>query len=220
MSHSLQQAPLDVDYLEFACAQEIVFLDIVSQHVLVSQEVTERLTELCTAVQTLREHQQLPPTPVQLEIQRGSGRPRISIMNEHITHLLELGLPTVTIASLLGISRATLYRRMADNNLSVRGMYSACTDAELDGRVSEIKEIMPHAGYRMMMGTLRAQGHRLQWIRVKASMHRVDSLGILSRMTQMGCVVRRTYSVPCPKYLVHIDTNHKLIRYLYCFMHV
>uniref|UniRef100_A0AAV2LKK7 Integrase catalytic domain-containing protein n=1 Tax=Knipowitschia caucasica TaxID=637954 RepID=A0AAV2LKK7_KNICA len=32
-------------------------------------------------------------------------------------------------------------------------------------------------------------------------------------MTQLGCVVRRTYSVPCPKYLVHIDTNHKLIRF-------
>ncbi|KAE8277340.1 hypothetical protein D5F01_LYC24753 [Larimichthys crocea] len=44
-------------------------------------------------------------------------------------------------------------------------------------------------------------------------MHRVDSLGVVSRMSQLGCVVRRTYSVPCPKYLVHIDTNHKLIRY-------
>ncbi|KAE8278878.1 hypothetical protein D5F01_LYC22457 [Larimichthys crocea] len=44
-------------------------------------------------------------------------------------------------------------------------------------------------------------------------MHRVDSLGVVSRMSQLGCVVRCTYSVPCPKYLVHIDTNHKLIRY-------
>ncbi|KAJ4918760.1 hypothetical protein JOQ06_002042, partial [Pogonophryne albipinna] len=32
-------------------------------------------------------------------------------------------------------------------------------------------------------------------------------------MTRMGCVVRRTYTVPYPKYMVHIDTNHKLIRY-------
>ncbi|KAK5904686.1 hypothetical protein CesoFtcFv8_006222 [Champsocephalus esox] len=28
----------------------------------------------------------------------------------------------------------------------------------------------------------------------------------------MGCVVRRTYTVPY-LYMVHIDTNHKLIRY-------
>ncbi|XP_077065660.1 uncharacterized protein LOC143718491 [Siphateles boraxobius] len=102
---------------------------------------------------------------------------------------------------------------MAENNLSVRGLYSTCTDAELDGLVSQVKERMPHAGYRLVKGTLKAQGHRLQWNRVKASMHRVDSLGILSRMNQLGCVIRRTYSVPCPKYLVHIDTNHKLIRY-------
>ncbi|KAJ4948046.1 hypothetical protein JOQ06_019587 [Pogonophryne albipinna] len=32
-------------------------------------------------------------------------------------------------------------------------------------------------------------------------------------MNQLGCVVRRTYSVPGPKSLMHIDTNHKLIRY-------
>ncbi|XP_046889129.1 uncharacterized protein LOC124476229 [Hypomesus transpacificus] len=146
-------------------------------------------------------------------MQSGCERPKITICVEYLRHLLELGLPVVTIASLVGISRATLYRRMADNNLSVRGMYSAMTDAEVDERVSEIKERMPHAGYRLVKGTLKAQGHRLQWLRVKASMHRVDSVGILSRMTQLGCVIRRTYSVPCPKYLVHIDTNHKLIRY-------
>ncbi|KAF6721536.1 hypothetical protein FQA47_002180 [Oryzias melastigma] len=45
---------------------------------------------------------------------------------------------------------------------------------------------MPNAGYRLVKGTLKAQGHHLGWDRVKASMHRVDSLGILSRMTQLG----------------------------------
>ncbi|KAK1895766.1 PiggyBac transposable element-derived protein 4, partial [Dissostichus eleginoides] len=46
-----------------------------------------------------------------------------------------------------------------------------------------------------------------------ASMHRVDSIGILSRLASLGCVVRRTYSVRGPLSLVHMDTNHKLIRY-------
>ncbi|KAL3059235.1 hypothetical protein OYC64_011203 [Pagothenia borchgrevinki] len=44
-------------------------------------------------------------------------------------------------------------------------------------------------------------------------MHRVDAAGILARLTQLGCVVRRTYSVRAPLSLVHVDTNHKLIRY-------
>ncbi|XP_049457585.1 uncharacterized protein LOC125904292 [Epinephelus fuscoguttatus] len=44
-------------------------------------------------------------------------------------------------------------------------------------------------------------------------MHRVDSAGILERMARLGCVARRTYSVKGPHSLVHVDTNHKLIRY-------
>ncbi len=46
-------------------------------------------------------------------------------------------------------------------------------------------------------------------------MHRVESAGIISRLTQLGCVVCRTYSVPSPGALMHIGTNHKLIRYAY-----
>ncbi|XP_038553417.1 uncharacterized protein LOC119908284 [Micropterus salmoides] len=65
----------------------------------------------------------------------------------------------------------------------------------------------------MMLGLLQAQGHRVQWQRIRASMHRVDTVGIVSRMSQLRCVVCRTYSVLGPKSLMHIDTNHKLIRY-------
>ncbi|KAL0154425.1 hypothetical protein M9458_050274, partial [Cirrhinus mrigala] len=64
----------------------------------------------------------------------------------------------------------------------------------------------------MVKGLLQAEGHRVPWERIRASMHRVDSTGIISRLTQLGCVVRRTYSVPSPRALMHIDTNHKLIR--------
>lgn len=176
--------------MEFVCRQEVVFLDAVAQHVHVSQDVTERLTELHNAIQNHR-HSQIAHSVVQVERQSASGRPRIVVPTDHIAYLLETGLPVTTISHLLGVSRATLFRRMAENNLSVRGLYSTCTDAELDGLVSQIKERMPHAGYGLIKGTLEAQGHRLQWNRVKAAMHRVDSLGILTRMTQMGCVIRR-----------------------------
>lgn len=67
-------------------------------------------------------------------------------------------------------------------------------------------------GYKMVKGCLRALGHRVQWNRVWDSMRRVDSAGILERMANLGCVVRRTCSVPGPLSLLHIDTNHKLIR--------
>ncbi|XP_041832737.1 uncharacterized protein LOC121634267 [Melanotaenia boesemani] len=72
---------------------------------------------------------------------------------------------------------------------------------------------MPNAGYRMVRGHLVSMGLRVQWWRMMASMHRTDAIGIFSRITQLGCVVRRSYSVRGPLSLVHIDTNHKLIRY-------
>ncbi|XP_059371194.1 uncharacterized protein zgc:174680 [Carassius carassius] len=85
------------------------------------------------------------------------------------------------------------------------------SDNELDRVVRSIKIRMPHAGYRLVKGKLLARGHRIQWHRVKASMQRVDGAGILARMFQLGFVARRSYSVPAPLSLVHVDTNHKLI---------
>ncbi|KAM9805718.1 uncharacterized protein ACBT44_013392 [Syngnathus typhle] len=87
------------------------------------------------------------------------------------------------------------------------------TDEELDQCVREIKSRQPHSGYRMVKALLQARGLRVQYNRVRASMHRVDTTGVISRMVHVGCIARRTYSVPGPQSLMHIDTNHKLIRY-------
>lgn len=102
------------------------------------------------------------------------------------------------------------YRRMKEHNMSVRECYSDMSDEELDQKVRAIKARMPHAGFRMVKGSLRAMGHRVQWRRVRESLQRVDGAGIIARMIQLRCIARQKYSVPAP---VHIDTNHKLIRY-------
>ncbi|KAI7801282.1 hypothetical protein IRJ41_003217 [Triplophysa rosa] len=170
------------------------------------------LTDLINLIQHQMDIEEVSVT-VELDLGHGRGRPKILILTAHLTHLLELGLPVKSIANLLGVSRATLFRRMSENNLSVRDLYSTCTDEELDALVTEVKNSMPDAGYRMVRGALLAQGHRVQWDRVCASMHRVDSVGVLSRMTNIRCIARRRYAAPYPKYMVHIDTNHKLIRY-------
>ncbi|CAM4683970.1 unnamed protein product [Leuciscus chuanchicus] len=216
--HALERQPLNVDYLEFICRQELVFISDLAEMVHMSEDVMVALTNLSNLLQRLRDMEALEEVSVTMELEpgHGRGRPRISISTTNLTHLIELGLPTQSIANLLGVSRATLFRRMNENNLSVRALYSTCTDEELDALVTEIKNSMPDSGYRMVRGTLLAQGHRVQWDRVCASMHHVDSVGVLSRMTNLRCIARRRYSVPYPKYLVHIDTNHKLIS-LYVF---
>ncbi|MEQ2249964.1 hypothetical protein ILYODFUR_034959, partial [Ilyodon furcidens] len=102
---------------------------------------------------------------------------------------------------------------MHELGLSTRSSFSRLSDSELDIAVRSIKHRLPNAGYRMIKGCLQADGHRVQWDRVKESMLRVNAAGVLQRMMQLGCIVRRTYSVPHPLSLVHLDTNHKLIRY-------
>lgn len=57
--------------------------------------------------------------------------------------------------------------------MSVRECYSDMSDEELDQKVSAIKAKMPHAGFRMVKGSLRAMGHCVQWRRVRESLQRV-----------------------------------------------
>lgn len=145
-------------------------------------------------------------------VQMGTGRPKINFSPEYLQHLLGIPLSVTTIASLLGVSRHTIHRRLSENNMSVTALYSKMTNDELDSMVAGIKLTMPNCGYRMMKGALKSRGCLVQWDCVRAAMHRVDTIGVLTRLASMGCVVRRTYSVPCPRSLVHINTNHKLIR--------
>lgn len=209
LSSCLDCAPLDLDYLELICSQELVALSAVSSQLEIPQAVYDALAE----VHRLVSGQNDKETCITVSLDRGnSGRPRVLICKEYVSELLHMGLCVKYIAKLVGVFRWTLQRRMNDWGFSVTDLYSNLTDDELDILVSAIHSSNPRAGYRMMLGLLRAQGHRVQWRRICASMHRVDTLGTVSRMSELRCVVRRTYSVPGPRSLMHIDTNHKLIR--------
>ncbi|XP_059185795.1 uncharacterized protein LOC131968764 [Centropristis striata] len=202
--------PQNLDYLEFVCRQELYLLQALSNHIQVPTAITQALQELFELVRAQLEH---PALCVTVEITGTQGRPKILVDERRLKEMLDLHLPVPCIATLMGVSRRTIYRRMKENELSVREMYSPITDAELDNLVSSIKNDLPNAGYRMVKGRLESLGHRVQWRRVAACMQRVDSMGIISRLSSLGCVVRRVYSVPGPLSLVHVDTNHKLIRY-------
>ncbi|XP_015260496.1 PREDICTED: uncharacterized protein LOC107104895 [Cyprinodon variegatus] len=147
------------------------------------------------------------------EVSSGRGRPKLEVSEDLLVHLIDMALPVSCIANLHGVSISTIFRRMRELGLSTRSSYSNLSDSELDNAILSIKNRLPNAGYRMVKGCLQAEGHRVQWERIKNSRHRVDGAGVLQRMLQLGCIVRRTYSVPHPLSLVHIDTNHKLIRY-------
>ncbi|KAI2645950.1 Botulinum neurotoxin type D [Labeo rohita] len=213
LSHLLNRQPVDLDFLEFACSQELVFLSALSsQEDSFPHAVLDGLREVVQVIGEINHNQQC--THNTLDFESGNlGRPRIVVSEERIEELIAMSLPVPCVANLLGVSTRTIRRRMSEIGLSVRDTYSRVLDEELDTLVSAVKSRHPYAGYRMVKGLLQAEGHRVPWERIRASMHRVDSTGIISRLTQLGCVVRRTYSVPSPRALMHIDTNHKLIRY-------
>ena len=214
LEHILGRMPLDLEYLEFTCTQELVFLNAASSEIAVCPSILDALTQLYSEINLEKEKRKQHVSVLQFE-EGPAGRQRMVISPDYLRQLLELNLSVPCIAKLLGMSRRTVYRRMAEYDLSVKAIYSTMSDAELDQCVSEIKSRQPHSGCRMVKGLLQARGLRVQYNRVRASMHRVDTTGVISRMVHLGCIARRTYSVPCPQSLIHIDTNHKLIRYLF-----
>ena len=62
------------------------------------------------------------------------------------------------IASIMGISRATLYRRFDDVGIDRTCSYSRVSDRELDDEVRRIKHDHPNDGERLMMGHLVSRG--------------------------------------------------------------
>lgn len=206
---ALLRSPLDPDYMEFICRQQLYLMQALSRHVEIPSEIIEALQGV---FETVRQTYSMAPQAVPDFTVGLRGRPRFAIEREELAEMLQTNLPVHYIAKMMGVSTRTLFRRMKEFGLSISALYSSITDEELDNCVRAIKDDMPASGYRMVRGRLLSLGIRVQWHRIAASMHRVDSIGILSRLARLGCVVRRTYSVRGPLSLVHIDTNHKLIR--------
>lgn len=214
----LNRHPIDYEYLHFVCAQELQFVRAGASYMDIPESVLSSLQQLSDIVSNYLSQRVIPPLFNDIavtELRGNVGRPQITIERQTLLDMLSTGLPLTSLSDLHGISRSTLYRRMKDNNLSVRKCYSDITDDELDQKVRSIKARMPHAGYRLTKGALQALGYRIPWRRVERSLQRVDGAGVISRMVQLSCIARRTYSVPAPLSLVHIDTNHKLIRYIF-----
>ncbi|KAF6721775.1 hypothetical protein FQA47_019198, partial [Oryzias melastigma] len=208
----VNQQPLNLDYLEFATRHELIVFNSFSDQTGDVSEIVSALQSLLYLVQQEMNESAFHIVEQEIEQSSCSGHSKIVIEREKLKDLLDTHLPIGCIAKCLGVSRRTVYRRMQEYGFSVRGSYSIMTDQELDGIISSLKSHMPNAGYRMVHGHLISMGLHVQWWRMKASMHRVDAAGIFSRLTEVGCVVRKCYSVRGPLSLVHIDTNHKLIR--------
>ena len=114
------------------------------------------------------------------------------------------------IARILGVSRATLYRRMDDEGLSPC-TYTDITNQELDRVIIRIKQQHPTYGERLVIAQLCSQSIVIPRARVRASIHRVDPEGTAIRRSV--AIRRRVYHAEGPNTIWHIDGNHKLIKW-------
>lgn len=98
------------------------------------------------------------------------GRPRSTVTIDEILEIRSLHYKWNKIASILGISRATLYRRLEENGRSSQDG-SMLDDNELDDVISGIKRDHPNDGERLVCGHLRARGLKVPRQAVRDSIH-------------------------------------------------
>ncbi|OWF53103.1 uncharacterized protein LOC110446871 [Mizuhopecten yessoensis] len=147
-----------------------------------------------------------PPAKVTLN----GGAPAYDIPKCTLEYLLDNGFPISDISKILQVSERTVYRRMCMYNLS-KMSFSNISDELLDENLRKISKDFPFCGEGMVKQMLFQQGIKVQRWRLRGSLHRIDSEGVLER--RKGRLHRRVYNVMAPNHLWHIDTNHKLVRW-------
>lgn len=135
------------------------------------------------------------------------GRPAYEISKGQIEELRETGMNWTSIASCLGVSDKTLYRRRLEFGL--HDSFVNITNDELDRHVQETLDSTPYSGELYIRGSLKGKGIHVQRSRIRESLKRID--GVARAVRTRYAISRRFYNVPGPNHLWHIDSNHKLI---------
>lgn len=140
----------------------------------------------------------------------GCGPPKFDIPKSILEYYLEENLTIDDISKMLSVSQSTIYRRMRHYGLS-KLEFSVISDEELDQQMAAITKDFPHCGEGMIKQILLQKNIKVQRMRLRDSLHRVDNNGVQQR--KRGRLQRRVYNVQGPNHLWHVDTNHKLIRW-------
>ena len=134
---------------------------------------------------------------------RQRGRPRFDISQEQLEYLRSLSFSWTEIASLLGVSRMTVYRRRREYGMPAATQDQQIGDDDLREIVLQLRTELPQVGESLIIGRLRSLGYQLPRRRVRQAIRESDPLNTALHW-QGVAAVRRLYSVPGPNSLWHI----------------
>ena len=187
-------------------------------------EGADRLLEACVQLELLVPNRQdfIPVTRavqqliVQLNtdyekevITSGVRRP-LDICEDQVRFLVENGFKETEIAAMIGCSTHTIQIKLKEFGIKFN-RFNDITNEDLDDLVKEIVTRLPACGIRSIQTLLKVNGVILQRERVRESIHRVDPLGLETRLRRT--LHHQQYNVASPNALWHIDGYHKLIRW-------
>ncbi len=137
-------------------------------------------------------------------IHRTTGRQRVALDLKEVELLRCLRFRWTKIAQILGVSCATLYRRLDEEGVSRDRFYTDISDNELDRTIEEIKQRHPKDGEVLMAGHLTSRGMFVSRALLRASIHRVDPVNTAARRSVTVC--RRVYFADGPNAIWHTYT--------------
>ena len=121
---------------------------------------------------------------------------------QQIVYLRSLSFTWVEIASILGISRMTLYRCREEYGF-IEDPRTTPSHAELTQLVQELKCHLPYSGEVMLLGRLRSMGYFVTRLHLRDVIHTLDPISTALRW-KGNRLSRRPYSIPGPNSLWHI----------------
>ena len=140
------------------------------------------------------------------------GRPKCNIPKVALEELRGLGFSWSKISLMFKVSRWTIHRRVKEYDLETMQQFSEISDADIDKIIKEyISRHGPTTGEPILSGYFRSKGLVIQRRRIRSSLNRVDPKNTALRWGAL--VTRRSYYVPWPNSLWHIDGHHSLIRW-------
>ena len=153
------------EYIFLLWAVYTPFNHVETVNVLIPEFIVAFEVEVRNILNSCKEAQQFQnqyehATPDTIRRNNGNaGRPVLVVTSEQIESLQKLGFSWAKIASIL---RSTLLIRRNQYNINT---YHDLSDADLDAIISEILSKAPHSGERMVIGSLRSRGLRVQRVK-------------------------------------------------------